>query len=105
MEDRTAAAVFIPSTGEKLILRLADSSSVYAAELSAIREAIKWITKNKHTIIADRYAIFTDSLSAAESIKNRAATSRPNLLTEVFEINNLLRPEKSRWSGSLATST
>ena len=94
MEDRTATAVFIPSTGEKLILRLADSSSVYGAELSVIREAIKWITENKHTIITNIYVIFTDSLSAAESIKNRSATSRPNLLTEVFEMNNLLRSEE-----------
>jgi len=94
LEDRTAAAVYIPSTGEKLTLRLADSSSVYAAELSAIREAINWITENKHRIITNRYAIFTDSLSAADSIKNRTATSRPNLLTEVFETNNLLRTEE-----------
>jgi ribonuclease HI len=90
-EDTAAAAVVIPEIGYRRILRLADSSSVYATELTAIRDAIDWISKNR-TAERDRFAIFTDSLSAAESVKAQRSDSRPTLMMEVLENINRLGP-------------
>lgn len=88
-EDTAAAAVVIPEVGYRRILRLADSSSVYATELTAIRDAIDWICQNR-TTSRNRFAIFTDSLSAAESVKAQRSDSRPTLMTEVLESINRL---------------
>jgi ribonuclease HI len=88
-EDTSAAAVVIPDIGYRRILRLADSSSVYATELTAIRDAIDWISEHR-TQQMDTFAIFTDSLSAAESVKVQTSDSRPTLMMEVIDSINKL---------------
>ena len=90
-EDSAAAAVVIPEIGYRRILRLADSSSVYATEMTASRDAVDWIFENR-TLARDRFAIFTDSLSAAESVKALQSDSRPTLMAEVLESINRLGP-------------
>jgi ribonuclease HI len=81
-EEKTAAAIVVPEMGVRKVFRIADSSSVYAAELTAINEAIEWI-RHKQTIAKDQFAIFTDSLSAAESLKLQRSTSRPALMNTI----------------------
>ena len=59
--------------------------------MTAIREAVDWIFENR-TLARHRLAIFTDSLSAAESVKALRSDSRPTLMTEVLESINRLGP-------------
>ena len=66
------------------ICRIANDSSIYSAELTAIIEAIKWIIENENEN-ANIYIIFTDSLSVATSIKETRSCSRPNLFLEFID--------------------
>jgi len=88
-EDTTSAAVIVPEAGVRKVFRIADSSSVYAAELTAIKEAINWInTQPMHN--NNKFTIFTDSLSSAQTIKSQRGTSRPTLMIELNEAINRL---------------
>lgn len=89
-ENRVAAAYYIPSKNVSKSLKLVDNSSVYAAELSAIVESVRWISENENHFL-NKFVILTDSLSAATSIKQNNSTSRPNLFTELRESTNKLK--------------
>jgi len=90
-EERTSAAVIISDTDHRQIIRLADSSSVYAAELTAIKTALEYINENN---IGKKVAIFTDSLCAAESVKLQKCTARPTLLNELLQVTNKIGEDK-----------
>lgn len=44
---KVASASVIPSNGVKLIDRLTDKTSIYTAEMLAIRSALSWVIENK----------------------------------------------------------
>lgn len=84
-------AVVIPEIGFRKVFRIADSSSVYATEVTAINEAIEWICIQQ-TMVNNKFVILTDSLSAAESVKRQRCTSRPVLMNEINQTINRLSP-------------
>src|SRR6218665_2149462 len=77
-ENLVAAAYTIPTLNLKKQLRLCNSSSKYAAELTATKEACLWISENEKQNLKN-CAIFSDSLSVLMSIKNSFSQSRPNI--------------------------
>ena len=66
-------------------------SSVYATELTAIRDNIDWIYTDR-TFEWDSFAIFTDSLRAVNSVKAQKSDSRPTLMMEIINRINRLGP-------------
>jgi len=90
IENIVSAAFCIPSIQFQNIFRLANDSSIYSAELTAINEAIKWIIENENEN-TNKYIIFTDSLSVATSIKENKSCSRPNLFLEFIDNINKIK--------------
>jgi len=79
--DIVSAAFTIPSLGIDKHFRITNKSSIYAAELTAITEAVLWILDNDdHKNIV----IFSDSLSVLTSIKENNSTSRPDLFNKLM---------------------
>ena len=68
-ENLVEAAYTIPTLNLNKQFRLCNSSSIYAAELTAIKEVFSWISENE-TQDLKNFAIFSDSLSVLTSIKN-----------------------------------
>ena len=78
-ENVVSAAFYIPSMNSHNVFRIADNSSIYSAELTAIIEATKWIIQNENiNENANKYIIYTDSLSVATSIKENKSCSDLN---------------------------
>jgi ribonuclease HI len=82
-----AAAYTIPTLSIDMQFRLCDNSSVYAAELTAIKEVFSWISKNENQE-SRRFAVFSDSLSVLTSIKKCFSDSRPTLLQDTIRTFN-----------------
>ena len=78
---RTAGAFWIPDFSIAQVFRLDDNLSVFAAELVAILQALKWVDINNHEAV-----ILTDSLSAVQALESGLNGSRDDI---VFEILNL----------------
>src|SRR5678815_5947879 len=76
--DLVAAAYTIPILNLDKQIRLCNSSSIYAAELTAIKEVFCWISENENQELK-HFAIFSDSLSVLMSFRNSLSSSRPNL--------------------------
>ena len=75
--------------------RIADNSSVYSAELTAVIESLKWILKYENeNAVKNNFIILTDSLSVATSIKENKSKSRPNLFLEFLHYANELQNSK-----------
>lgn len=70
------------------------NSSIYAVELTAIKEAILWIINYNS---ADDFAIFFDSLSVLTSLKAGQCKARPNLYNELLLLLNKLTPNKVKF--------
>ncbi|XP_060578916.1 uncharacterized protein LOC132735901, partial [Ruditapes philippinarum] len=81
---RVASAVVIPSIQYKKIDRLTNNTSIYTAELLAIRNAMCWI----HDSDITKAVIFSDSLSSLISLKSNNSQSRPDLLNEIILLYN-----------------
>lgn len=81
-----AAAFVIPSEHVYCKMRLCDYSSAYAAELTAIKEALQWIAENDSE--NRHFVIFSDSLSVVTSLKRSVSKSRPTLLDETIGVYN-----------------
>jgi len=58
----------------------ADSITIFAAELTAIKLALHWAIDN----LDKNISIFSDSYSSLQAIAVDKSSSRPNLLTEVL---------------------
>jgi ribonuclease HI len=88
-EKIVTAAFTVPSLGIDRKFRLCNGSSIYAAEMTAIKEAVTWLInteKNKNC----QYVILSDSLSVLTSIKKNKSDSRPNLFNELMiQLNRL----------------
>src|SRR6218665_3076495 len=92
-ENLVAAAYTIPTLNLKKQLRLCNSSSIYAAELTAIKEAFLWMSENEKQNLKN-FAVFSDSLSVLMPIKNSFSESRPTLLQETMLTFNQIRISK-----------
>ena len=79
----TGASFFDKTNDEKQCVRLSNNITIYTAELIAIQLAMQWlITKG----ILGKVAIFSDSLSAIQSLETGISTSKPNLLLSVRKL-------------------
>src|SRR6218665_1936893 len=92
-ENLVAAPNTIPTLNLNKKFRLCNSSSIYAAELTSIKEVFSWISENE-TQELKNLAIFSDSLSVLTSFKNSFSESRPTLLQETIQAFNEIRISK-----------
>ena len=70
LEGKTAAAFCIPELEIEYSARLTDGTTIFTAELMAIKLFLLWIVENSNNI--DRYkniSLFSDSLSALKLSK------------------------------------
>ncbi|XP_045185798.2 uncharacterized protein LOC123543796 [Mercenaria mercenaria] len=81
---KVASAVVVPSKSYEQIDRLTNNTSIYTAELLAIKNSMCWILANKPS----KVAIFSVSLSSLTSLKSNNSQSRPELLTEIINLHN-----------------
>jgi ribonuclease HI len=83
---KVASAVVIPTFNYEKTQRLSNFTSIYTAELIGIKNALMWIYEHKHS----NTVILSDSLSSLVSIKSGNSRSRPDILTDILEINHIL---------------
>src|SRR6218665_1608343 len=86
-ENFVAAFYTIPTLNLNKQFRLCNSSSIYANELTVIKEVFSWISENE-TQDLKNVALFSDSLSVLTSFKNSFSESRPPLLQETIQTFN-----------------
>jgi len=87
-DGRTSALFCIPEFDFKCGVRLTDNITIFAAELTAIKLALLWISENSDRISCSRnmgLSLYSDSLSAVQAIKNEQTDCRPNMLNEIYE--------------------
>ena len=92
-DEVVTAAFTIPSIDLDRKFRLCNGSSIYAAELTAIKEAVTWILNTENNKNC-QYVILSDSLSVLTSIKKNKSDSRPNLFNELMMQLNRLEPNQ-----------
>ena len=81
-DGKVGSAFCVPSLGVEQSIRISDDLTVYTAELIAIKYALMWIK----TAPVNRYVIFSDSLSALQSLEAGRCASRPNTLQQIIEV-------------------
>src|SRR6218665_4133185 len=84
-----SAAFTIPSLNIDKKFKLCHYSSIYAAEMTAIKEVVSWIIDNDSSPECS-YAIFSDFLCVLSSLKEGICKSRPNLFNELLDLLNKL---------------
>ena len=82
LADKTSAAFCVPKLNVERSVRLTDNISIFAAELTAIKLALLWVINT----VKEDICIFSDSLSSLQAISSGKSISRPNLLTEIFDL-------------------
>ena len=88
--DRVSSAVFIPEHNDALLTRLPDDSSVYVAELYAIKKALEFVAE-RHW---ERIMICTDSRAVVLSLQQTSPSSP--LLIQVFNVLHTLTTNDTR---------
>ena len=78
----SSAAFVVPEQKVEYSVRLTDKTTIFAAELTAIKLSLRWAITAAHKNIT----IFSDSLSALQAIDSGKTHNRPNLLLEVQEL-------------------
>ena len=78
-----AAAFHVPSRSTNRAARLNNYVSIYAAEMTAIILALDWILEQQ---VEQKVALFSDSLSSLQSLKNGKSLNRPNLFADLLEL-------------------
>ena len=81
------AAYHVDKIGVQENFRLTNDITVYTAELVAIKEALTFIQKN----VLGKVVIFSDSLSAIQSIATEQSNSQPNLLNDVIKLISTIK--------------
>ena len=71
--------------------RLTDGVSVYTGELTAVKLAVENIRMLENTTHYTKFAVFTDSLSTAESFISGRSNSRPALYAETLDLLNKVK--------------
>ena len=77
---RVGATFYIPQLNIQRSFRLPDDVTIHTAELTAIRELLKFIKLEKLMNIA----IFSDSLSTILSIRSENSRTRPNMINDIL---------------------
>ena len=80
-DGRVAAAFYVEDLEYGHTKRLQDNSSVYAAELAGIGMAIDWIERAS---VSTKIVIFSDSLSAMQSLRSSGTSVRPNTIAALL---------------------
>ena len=83
-DEKVGSAFCVPSLGVEQAIRISDDSTVYTAELIAIKLALTWIKDAP----VNRYIIFSDSLSALQSLDAGCCAARPNTVMQIRELLN-----------------
>ena len=86
IENRTAAAFYIPELKIKEKYRLSDELAIFSAELTAIKLALTWTYTTDSIPSSKSITIFSDSLSSLQAIDNGKSSCSPNLLNRVLEL-------------------
>lgn len=88
VNNRVGCAFVVPSYGAEYKFKLNNNLTVYAAELTAIKQALLWIIDNK----PGKVVILTDSLSSIQSISSGKSGTRQDILDEILLlIHNTLK--------------
>jgi ribonuclease HI/exonuclease III len=90
-DHRTAFGVYIKEAEDGFGARLPNHNTVYAAEICAIMEALRWIKEERpsHLTHKDHY-IFSDSLSALQAIEASNVYYTENIITEIHQLNTAI---------------
>jgi kelch-like protein 2/3 len=83
-DEKVGSAFCVPSLGVEQAIRITDDMTVYTAELIAIKQALSWIKDAP----VNRYVIFSDSLSALQSLDADCCESRPNTVQQIKKLLN-----------------
>lgn len=87
--ETVGMGIYIPRLNKQISFRLKDNTSIYTAELTAIKLAIQWITQNKANS-RDNYVIYTDSLSSVLTLSNISTTPADTLTRELIYLRKKL---------------
>jgi ribonuclease HI len=85
-DGRTSSAIVAPRSNYRRGVRIADDSSVYTAELIAIKIALEYLVEIKQ----ENSVIFSDSLSVLQTFKHGSPGSNPPLTDEIRYLVRLL---------------
>jgi ribonuclease HI len=88
MNNKVGFGIYIPKYNYEFKSRISDFLSIYTAELTAIKFSLIWLLENN---IQENTTIYSDSLSALQSIQNKKSKTRPNTIIEILELNQKLR--------------
>jgi ribonuclease HI len=89
--ERVGTSFYIPELDIGKNYRLPDSTSVFGAELSAIKDSLEWIQQNRVQTENREILICTDSLSAIQAIKFKK--KKINICNEII---NLINSDRSK---------
>ena len=81
MEEKVGGAYYDQNNNQSSSFRITDNNTIYTAELIAIEEALKYIELSEHSL----FIIYSNSLSAVESIEVGTSQSRPNLMDRILK--------------------
>jgi ribonuclease HI len=87
-EGHVSCSVCVPERDVNLKFRLPDNLSVFTAELEAIRKAFELSRDYCNAGESRRFVIFSDSLSAIQSLDSIRPLSRPDIVEEIFELKH-----------------
>ena len=80
INEKVGGAYYDQNSDQTACFRITDNNTIYTAELIAIEEALKYIEDNEHS----HFIIYSDSLSAVESLEVGSSLSRPNLINRIL---------------------
>ena len=80
IDEKVVGAYYNQNNDQTRSFRITDKNTIYTAELIAIEEALKHIENSEQ----QSFNIFSDSLSAIESIQIGTSLSRPSLMDKIL---------------------
>jgi ribonuclease HI len=89
-EGRVACSVCVPEKDVGVGLRLSDKLSVFTAELAAIRKALELSRDYCSAGETRNIVVFSDSLSAIQSLDSNRPYNRPDIVRDIFDIKESL---------------
>ena len=92
INNKTGCAYLHANTNVSKKIKLPTNTSIYTAELVAIREALIYCLEYEATEPGNKYVIFSDCKSALENIKSSALLKNTNhIVCEIVHLNKLLK--------------
>ena len=86
LDNRTSAAFYVPEIELKEKTRLSNNITIFAAELTAILLALQWIISENNIGREKTITIYSDSLSALNTLELGRSVCRPNLTNTILEL-------------------